>query len=146
MTLVEFEHWMALEITERYHRAFHRGLGATPLGIWERLMKAGANFPIPGDHRVRWRNQPDFYLDHVFLASGSSRRWHDLEFGALAAAPHDLLRRLGRHAHFCLSNNTECYLKVASFSRLTLPDLAAQGCNCEDCRPAILRPRQREFP
>ena len=49
MTLVEFEQWLALEITERYHRTFHRGLGATPLGTWEHLTKSGANFQIPAE-------------------------------------------------------------------------------------------------
>jgi putative transposase len=31
MTLTEFEHWLAVEVSERYHRDRHRGLGATPL-------------------------------------------------------------------------------------------------------------------
>ena len=44
MTLSEFEHWLAVEISERYHRDRHRGLGATPLSIWEHAIS-------------RWRHQ-----------------------------------------------------------------------------------------
>ena len=63
MTLSEFEHWLAVEISERYHRAFHRGLGATPLGTWEHAPSARecvTRFrPIrtdSGSHSCRWRN------------------------------------------------------------------------------------------
>ena len=49
MTLAEFEHWMAVEISERYHRDFHRGLGATPLGVWEHSLKQGSKRLIPAD-------------------------------------------------------------------------------------------------
>jgi putative transposase len=49
MTLAEFEHWMAVEISERYHRDFHRGLGATPLGVWEHSLKQGSKRQIPAD-------------------------------------------------------------------------------------------------
>jgi putative transposase len=54
MTLSEFEHWLAVEISERYHRAFHRGLGATPLGTWEHAIGQGVRHEIPADpHRFR---------------------------------------------------------------------------------------------
>lgn len=49
MTLSEFETWLATEIAERYHRAFHRGLGATPLGVWEQAIARGAALSVPGD-------------------------------------------------------------------------------------------------
>ena len=49
MTLAEIEHWMAVEISERYHRAFHRGLGTTPLGVWEHSLKQGSSRQIPAD-------------------------------------------------------------------------------------------------
>jgi putative transposase len=54
MTLSEFEHWLTVEISERYHRAFHRGLGATPLGTWEHAIGQGVRHEIPADpHRFR---------------------------------------------------------------------------------------------
>jgi putative transposase len=51
MTLAEFEHWLAVEVSERYHRDRHRGLGATPLSIWERAVSAGARQVLPADPR-----------------------------------------------------------------------------------------------
>jgi putative transposase len=42
MTLAEFEHWLAVEVSERYHRDRHRGIGATPLSVWEHAMSRGA--------------------------------------------------------------------------------------------------------
>ena len=51
MTLAEFEHWLAVEISERYHRDRHRGLGATPLSVWERAVSAGAQQTLPADPR-----------------------------------------------------------------------------------------------
>lgn len=36
LTLQEFEHWLAIEIGERYHHSEHSGLpGATPFGAWQ---------------------------------------------------------------------------------------------------------------
>jgi putative transposase len=49
MTLREFEHWLTVEVSERYHRTFHRGLGATPLGAWEHALSQGFHQEIPGD-------------------------------------------------------------------------------------------------
>ena len=80
MTLVEFEHWLAVEITERYHRAFHRGLGATPLGVWEHLMKPGGNFEIPADPvRFRIAFLPMVYreLQKTGLQLFNLRYWSD---------------------------------------------------------------------
>jgi putative transposase len=80
MTLVEFEHWLALEVTERYHRAFHRGLGATPLGTWEHLMKAGANFQIPGDparFRIAFLPMKHRLLRRTGLQLFNLRYWSD---------------------------------------------------------------------
>jgi putative transposase len=51
MTLAEFEHWLAVEVSERYHRNRHRGLGATPLSVWERAVGAGAPQALPADPR-----------------------------------------------------------------------------------------------
>jgi putative transposase len=51
MTLAEFEHWLAVEVSERYHRDRHRGLGATPLSFWERAVSAGAQQALPADPR-----------------------------------------------------------------------------------------------
>jgi putative transposase len=80
MTLVEFEHWLALEITERYHRTFHRGLGATPLGTWEHLMKPGANFQIPGDptrFRIAFLPLQHRQLHRTGLQLFNLRYWSD---------------------------------------------------------------------
>lgn len=80
MTLVEFEHWLALEITERYHRTFHRGLGATPLGTWEHLMKLGANFEIPGDparFRIAFLPMQHRQLHRTGLQLFNLRYWSD---------------------------------------------------------------------
>src|ERR1700677_2862992 len=51
MTLAEFEQWLAVEVSERYHRDRHRGLGATPLSVWERAVGAGAPQALPADPR-----------------------------------------------------------------------------------------------
>ena len=51
MTLREFEHWLCVEMSERYHRDTHRGLGATPLGAWEHDMARGISLDIPADPR-----------------------------------------------------------------------------------------------
>jgi putative transposase len=51
MTLAEFEHWLTVEVSERYHRDRHRGLGATPLSVWERAVSAGAGQTLPADPR-----------------------------------------------------------------------------------------------
>ncbi len=80
MTLVEFERWLALEITERYHRTFHRGLGATPLGTWEHRMKASANFRIPGDptrFRVAFLPMQHRQLHRTGLQLFNLRYWSD---------------------------------------------------------------------
>lgn len=45
----EFEHWLCVEMSERYHRDIHRGLGATPLGAWEHDMARGIALDIPAD-------------------------------------------------------------------------------------------------
>lgn len=49
MTLREFEHWLAVEVSERYHRDRHRGLGATPLSVWEHAITRGAHQALPAD-------------------------------------------------------------------------------------------------
>jgi putative transposase len=49
MTLAEFEHWLAVEVSERYHRDRHRGLGATPLSVWEHAVSRGAHQGLPAD-------------------------------------------------------------------------------------------------
>ncbi len=51
MTLAEFEHWLAVEVSERYHRDQHRGLGATPLSVWEHGVNAGVEQTLPADPR-----------------------------------------------------------------------------------------------
>ena len=51
MTLAEFEHWLAVEVSERYHRERHRGLGATPLSVWEHGVRAGVEQTLPADPR-----------------------------------------------------------------------------------------------
>ena len=51
MTLAEFEHWLAVEVSERYHRDQHRGLGATPLSVWEHGVSAGVEQTLPADPR-----------------------------------------------------------------------------------------------
>ena len=51
MTLAEFEHWLAVEVSERYHRDQHRGLGATPLSVWEHGVNAGVKQTLPADPR-----------------------------------------------------------------------------------------------
>ena len=54
MTLAEFEHWLTVEISERYHCKRHRGLGAIPLSAWEHAIAHGARLEIPADpHRFR---------------------------------------------------------------------------------------------
>ena len=43
MTLREFEQWLALEVSHRYHHSEHRGLmGATPASAWQALTAAHA--------------------------------------------------------------------------------------------------------
>jgi putative transposase len=51
MTLAEFEHWLTVEVSERYHRDQHRGLGATPLSVWEHGVSAGVEQTLPADPR-----------------------------------------------------------------------------------------------
>jgi putative transposase len=51
ITLAEFEHWLAVEVSERYHRDQHRGLGATPLSVWEHGVSAGVEQTLPADPR-----------------------------------------------------------------------------------------------
>jgi putative transposase len=63
MTLSEFEHWLCVEMSERYHRDTHRGLGATPLGTWEHDMSRGIAHEIP--------RRPEAISDLV-LADGES--------------------------------------------------------------------------
>ena len=51
MTLAEFEAWLALEITGRYHRQTHRALGISPLAAWEAALKRGLVPSLPADAR-----------------------------------------------------------------------------------------------
>jgi putative transposase len=51
MTLAEFEHWMAVEVSERYHRDRHRGLGCSPLSMWERDVGNRVGQVLPADPR-----------------------------------------------------------------------------------------------
>lgn len=52
LTLTEFEHWLAVEVSERYHRNRHRGLGATPLSVWEQAISRGAHQALPADPKL----------------------------------------------------------------------------------------------
>jgi putative transposase len=80
MTLVEFERWLAVEIAERYHRHFHRGIGATPLGMWEHFMKGGCKFEIPGDarrFRIAFLPMEERKLQRTGLQLFNLRYWSD---------------------------------------------------------------------
>lgn len=50
LTLREFEHWLVLEVAQRYHHSEHRGLmGATPNAAWQTLCRSVAPKQLPAD-------------------------------------------------------------------------------------------------
>jgi len=50
LTLREFEHWLVLEVVQRYHHSEHRGLmGATPDAAWQTLCRSAAPKQLPAD-------------------------------------------------------------------------------------------------
>lgn len=50
LTLREFEHWLVLEVAQRYHHSEHRGLmGATPHSAWQTLGAVAAPKQLPTD-------------------------------------------------------------------------------------------------
>ena len=80
MTLSEFEHWLCVEMSERYHRATHRGLGATPLSTWEHDMSRGISLEIPADpkrFRISFLPMEDRILQRNGLQLFNLRYWSD---------------------------------------------------------------------
>ena len=80
MTLREFEHWLCVEMSERYHRDVHRGLGATPLGTWEHDMSRGVQLDIPADpkrFRISFLPMEKRILQRGGLQLFNLRYWSD---------------------------------------------------------------------
>jgi putative transposase len=80
MTLSEFEHWLSVEMSERYHRDTHRGLGATPLGTWEHDMSRGISLEIPADpkrFRISFLPMEKRILQRNGLQLFNLRYWSD---------------------------------------------------------------------
>lgn len=55
MTLPELEHWLALEIIDKYHNRVHESLGVSPLHRWNTLSQAP-------DSEVRYPNDPENFF------------------------------------------------------------------------------------
>jgi putative transposase len=95
MTLSEFEHWLSVEISERYHRDIHRAIGATPLSAWEHNIALGVSHDIPADpKRFRISFLPMEYrtLQRNGLQLFNLRYWSDA-LPAIARGDEPLLIR-----------------------------------------------------
>jgi putative transposase len=117
MTLSEFEHWLTVEISERYHRAFHRGLGATPLGTWEHAIGQGVRHEIPADpHRFRISFLPmeRRVLQRNGLQLFNLRYWSD-------ALPSLVRRNEPLLVRYDPRNLSKLYVKAPDHSYLEVP-------------------------